>query len=281
MSIKPPSPLGSTGMTTLTLGSARVETSLITPVVRSATSADWLSGSMISPLVLSRQPCMTPGAGQTFGNGLGGSGGGGGGDDDGPGFSSGWVVNGCDWASSKRAHPEPTSNAAHSRTITPRMGRRCLMQARLRIVRPSAPRSPRWRGWHGLANKASEAPRQSSIRGRLALTLATVTSHPDPHAWQRPASASLVDPEDDLPSSNYAGDFETTAIPRYDSAKSSSGEPFGLIGDPEPLPYVQPSGRHSLGPYGAEPTEIEPDAGDDRARDRRGAQGLCVRLPPP
>jgi len=105
-----------------------------------------------------------------------------------------------------------------------------------------------------------------------------VTSHPDPHAWQRPASASLVDPEDDLPSSNYAGDFETTAIPRYDSAKSSSGEPFGLIGDPEPLPYVQPSGRHSLGPYGAEPSEIESDAGDDRARDRRGTQDLGLLL---
>jgi putative oxidoreductase len=105
-----------------------------------------------------------------------------------------------------------------------------------------------------------------------------VTSHPDPHTWQRPASASLVDPEDDLPSSNYAGDFETTAIPRYDSAKSSSGEPFGLIGDPEPLPYVQPGGRHSLGPYGVEPTEIEPDAGDDRARDRRGTQDLGLLL---
>ena len=83
MSIKPPSPLGSTGMTTLTLGSALVETSFTAPVVRSATSADWLSGSMISPLVLSRQPCMTPGAGHAFGNGLGGSGGGGGGVDDG------------------------------------------------------------------------------------------------------------------------------------------------------------------------------------------------------
>ena len=36
-----------------------------------------------------------------------------------------------------------------------------------------------------------------------------------PTTWARPASASLVDPEDDLPSSNYAGDFETTAIPHY------------------------------------------------------------------
>jgi putative oxidoreductase len=100
-----------------------------------------------------------------------------------------------------------------------------------------------------------------------------VTSHPDPRSWQRPASASLVDPEDDLPTSNYAGDFETTAIPRYDSAKSSTGEPFGLISDPDPLPYVQPGGQHSIASYGAEPTEIEPDAADG-ARNRRGTQDL-------
>src|SRR6185369_8750003 len=98
MSISPPSPDGSTGITNLTLGSAWVETSLTAPVVRSATSADWLSGSMISPLVLSRQPCMTPGAGQALGNGVGGSGGGGGGVGGGHGLSSGSVVNGCDCA---------------------------------------------------------------------------------------------------------------------------------------------------------------------------------------
>src|SRR6185436_19669926 len=121
MSIKPPSPLGSTGMTTLTLGSALVETSFTAPVVRSATSADWLSGSMISPLVLSRQPCMTPGAGHSLGNGLGGSGGGGGGVDDGTGVISGSVVNGCDCVSSNRAQPDPTSNAAHTTTSTPRI----------------------------------------------------------------------------------------------------------------------------------------------------------------
>jgi putative oxidoreductase len=129
-----------------------------------------------------------------------------------------------------------------------------------------------------LANPPAKAPRQSSIRGWLALTLATVTSQPDPQAWQRPASASLVDPEDDLPSSNYAGDFETTAIPRYDSAKSTTGEPFGLISDPEPLPYVQPSGRQSPGSYGAEPVEIEPGEADNRARDRRGTQDLGLLL---
>src|ERR1700745_4053639 len=112
MSIRPPSPLPSTGIPVLTLGSARTETSLTAPVLRSATRADWLSGSMIRPLVLSRQPCMTPGAGHTLGNGLGGSGGGGGGVDEGPARSSGLVVNGCDWALSNRAQPDSVSNAA-------------------------------------------------------------------------------------------------------------------------------------------------------------------------
>lgn len=114
-----------------------------------------------------------------------------------------------------------------------------------------------------------------------------MTSHPnDPRAWQRPgdpagrpASASLVDPEDDLPSANYAGDFETTAIPRYDSDKPSTEQPFGLINDPEPLPYVQPGGRHSLGGYGIEPVEVEPAAVDDRNRwDRRGTQDLGLLI---
>lgn len=115
-----------------------------------------------------------------------------------------------------------------------------------------------------------------------------MTSHPhDPRAWQRPddaagrpASASLVDPEDDLPSANYAGDFETTAIPRYDSDKSAAMPPgFGLINDPEPLPYVQPGGRHSLTSYSADPTEYEPEpqAGTGGA-DRRGTLDLGLLL---
>ncbi|MGV0791808.1 DoxX family protein [Mycolicibacterium sp. XJ1819] len=112
-----------------------------------------------------------------------------------------------------------------------------------------------------------------------------MTSQPhDPRAWQRPddaagrpVSASLVDPEDDLPSANYAGDFETTAIPHYDSAASAPVNPgFGLLNEPEPLPYVQPGGRHAMAgvsPYAAEPTEIGPDAAPDRAG-RRGTQDL-------
>jgi putative oxidoreductase len=91
-------------------------------------------------------------------------------------------------------------------------------------------------------------------------------------------SASLVDPEDDLPSANYAGDFETTAIPHYDSSGSTTAAPgFGLLNEPEPLPYVQPGGRHALNPYAAEPTEIEPEA-QTRAGDRRGTQDLGLLL---
>jgi putative oxidoreductase len=110
----------------------------------------------------------------------------------------------------------------------------------------------------------------------------TSTSH-DPRAWQppqehagRPESARLVDPEDDLPSSTYAGDFETTAIPRYDSA-GGPGHGHSVLGEPEPLPYVQPAGRHGL----VEPTEIEPDMATEdgiRAAGRRGTQDLGLMV---
>jgi putative oxidoreductase len=96
----------------------------------------------------------------------------------------------------------------------------------------------------------------------------------------RPASARLVDPEDDLPSSTYGGDFETTAIPRYDTGTPNlEPNPYSLLGGPEPLPYVQPGGRHSAPPV--EPTEIEPDGGTgDQARlaGRRGTQDLGLML---
>jgi putative oxidoreductase len=114
----------------------------------------------------------------------------------------------------------------------------------------------------------------------------TSYSH-DPRTWQppddsvapgslRPRSASLVDPEDDLPSSAYAGDFETTAIARYQLGNQSTGSPrFGLLGEPEPLPYVQPglTGRHAV----AGPEEVTPD---DRVRaaGRRGTQDLGLLL---
>jgi putative oxidoreductase len=104
----------------------------------------------------------------------------------------------------------------------------------------------------------------------------TSPSH-DPN-WQRPGSASLVDPEDDLPSATYAGDFETTKIPNYGALPnhgSDSGSGLNMLNDPEPLPYVQPQdGRvPSVGP-----AEIEAD--DDRLRNagRRGTQDLGLLL---
>jgi putative oxidoreductase len=119
----------------------------------------------------------------------------------------------------------------------------------------------------------------------------TVTSHPhDSRAWQRPdelasstslrpGSASLVDPEDDLPSSTYSGDFETTTIPHYNAAGAAPSTGYGLIGNPEPLPYVQPgsAGRHAA----TGPAEIEADEEVDhrvRAARRRGTQDLGLLL---
>jgi putative oxidoreductase len=95
----------------------------------------------------------------------------------------------------------------------------------------------------------------------------------------KPGSASLVDPEDDLPTSTYGGDFETTTITNYggvgySSQPASSG--LGLLNDPEPLPYVQPQAARG-GMIG--PTEIEPED-YDRARKetRRGTQDLGLLI---
>src|ERR1700758_2216428 len=111
-------------MTILTFGSALTEISLTAPVVRSATNAVLLSGPMMRPLVLPRQPCITPGAGHSLGNGVGGSGGGGGGVELGCGRSSGLVVKGCDWASLNRAQPVDTSTPAQSAASPHRTQRR-------------------------------------------------------------------------------------------------------------------------------------------------------------
>jgi putative oxidoreductase len=109
--------------------------------------------------------------------------------------------------------------------------------------------------------------------------------HPhDSRTWQRPAdsvgsshpaSARLVDPEDDLPSATYGGDYETTRIPNYGGSDPVSG-PSGLelLADPEPLPYVDPtaSGRQAI-----RESAIHPDDRADRlvsAAGRRGTQDL-------
>src|ERR1700691_1241472 len=140
MSISPPSPDGSTGMTVFTFGSALTDTSLTAPVVRSATSADLLSGCMSRPLVLSKQPFITPGAGHTFGNGLPGSGGGGGGEELGGAWRSGSVVNGCDWALLNWAQPARTSTAEQSTPSRRRRDHHNRIAARLRICRLRCPR---------------------------------------------------------------------------------------------------------------------------------------------
>ena len=92
-------------------------------------------------------------------------------------------------------------------------------------------------------------------------------------------SAQLVDPEDDLPSATYGGDFETTTIPHYSSdipaAPSSTG--YSLLNDPEPLPYAQPmpAAGHAM----AEPMEIDAVDADERATTgRRGTQDLGLLL---
>ncbi|HEX9175576.1 DoxX family protein [Mycobacterium sp.] len=99
----------------------------------------------------------------------------------------------------------------------------------------------------------------------------------DPAPSSRPASARLVDPEDDLPSATYGGDFETTTIPHYNSDDSSRSG-LSLLAEPEPLPYLDPStsGRHDVLPG----TVDYDDEVDERvaAANRRGTQDLGLLL---
>lgn len=112
---------------------------------------------------------------------------------------------------------------------------------------------------------------------------------PDP-GWQRPedsaarpASARLVDPEDDLASATYHGDFETTRIPPMGApaAGEAPSTGYGLLQDPEPLPYVQPPVQPPPLDFGAAPTahpvEIAGDA-ELKAAGRRGTQDLGLLL---
>jgi putative oxidoreductase len=112
-----------------------------------------------------------------------------------------------------------------------------------------------------------------------------VTSQsPDP-GWQRPedsvrpASARLVDPEDDLASPTYGGDFETTRIPQPAPTPSSAG--YALLHEPEPLPYVEPVYPPAGVPVPpATPAAITPGDAEERARTaaRRGTQDLGLLL---
>lgn len=119
-----------------------------------------------------------------------------------------------------------------------------------------------------------------------------MTSQPNDADWQRPgeppeptpgrpASARLVDPEDDLTPVGYPGDFNpstgtTTVIP-YGAAAAMAGSGAGgynLLEQQEPLPYVQP---HAIARHAApDPAEVDEDEHDDRLNDvgRRGTQHL-------
>lgn len=147
------------------------------------------------------------------------------------------------------------------------------------------------------ANQPGESATQIPNSDSTALTLIQVTSQSNVSRWPRPddsaaptparpASASLIDPEDDLPSATYAGDFETTTIPHYDSKDSGSARMFrpgfGALRGQEMLPdRPHFAGRHSVfGPEGHD--EIDDDAEEDdervRAAHRRGTQHLGLLI---
>ncbi|BCO37037.1 hypothetical protein JMUB5695_03370 [Mycobacterium heckeshornense] len=211
----------------------------------------------------------------------------------------GSVVNGCDWASLNRAQPLETSIAAHAATAPTRSDSPTRMMARLpRHLPPpgssagvAAPSAHVGRGAGDVSIKSGESAAQIPNSREIALTLAPVTSQSHDSHWRRPddsaaptqvrpASASLVDPEDDLPSANYAGDFETTTIPHYGSDAGTVrrvGSGLTLTGQ-QPLPYLEPQsgGRHAA--PGSD--EIDTDEQDERVRaaGRRGTQNLGLLL---
>ena len=108
---------------------------------------------------------------------------------------------------------------------------------------------------------------------------------PEP-APGRPATARLVDPEDDLTPVGYPGDFNpstgtTTVIPYagdHPPAGTRATAHYGLLDQQASLPYVQPqsSARHTS----AEPAEIDGDEHHDRVREvgRRGTQHLGLLI---
>jgi putative oxidoreductase len=159
-------------------------------------------------------------------------------------------------------------------------------------MRPQTPT-----GIGSCANRDRESAAQIPDLHEFALTLARVSSQSKDTHWQRPDSsalptaerptaAQLVDPEDDLPSDTYAGDFETTLIPHYDSADSgsvrSSSSGAGILGGGhEPLPYQpQPTGRHSVFATGAMDVDPHQHFDDEavRAAGRRGTQHLGLLI---
>ncbi|WP_246541029.1 DoxX family protein [Mycobacterium spongiae] len=97
----------------------------------------------------------------------------------------------------------------------------------------------------------------------------------------RPVSASLVDPEDDLPPATYSGDFgsgTTTVIPPYDTGTQGlTNSGYNLMESPDALPYVQPEPARQLA---VGPTEVDMDEDSERVRAarRRGTQNLGLLI---
>lgn len=92
----------------------------------------------------------------------------------------------------------------------------------------------------------------------------------------RPSSASLVDPEDDLPTGGNTSDVKTTTIPPYGSSTAgSAGGGYGQFGDPSLL-YAQP--QSGSGHLLTGPPEADMDEARTRAAGRRGTQDLGLLL---
>lgn len=112
----------------------------------------------------------------------------------------------------------------------------------------------------------------------------------------RPATARLVDPEDDVATNYsgvaYSGESDTTKITYGDYPDSApsvaeAGPPstaYGLIGDPEPLPYAAPykapyeAAPAAVAPAPVAPMEIAPSEAEVKAAGRRGTQDLGLLL---
>lgn len=80
-----------------------------------------------------------------------------------------------------------------------------------------------------------------------------------------------------MPSDSYGGDFETTAIPPYGATPAPADQPvgYGLLNEPEPLPYVAP---HTDRPPVVGPAVVGPDDTAVRHAARRGTQDLGLML---
>lgn len=97
----------------------------------------------------------------------------------------------------------------------------------------------------------------------------------------RPASARLVDPEDDLTPVGYPGDFGTTTVIPYADPNQTGGHgapAYNLLDNQEPLPYVQP--QTPARPAAVEPAHIDADDDDEHqhAVGRRGTQHLGLLI---